>query len=126
MFKSLAAGDSTGAIFTMVWEFDRKEDWGFINKTKAIFEESGHSVYFAELEADAAIRIFRNKTEARLAYKTTKRDFAASEKNLLESMANHRLNSHEGEISHRQYVRIDNTDKSPEQAASIICKEFSL
>ncbi|MDN3450592.1 shikimate kinase [Planococcus sp. APC 3906] len=126
MFKSLAAGDTTGAIFTMVWEFDRKEDWDFINNTKEIFESTGHSVYFVELEADTATRIFRNKTEARLAFKPTKRDIAASEKNLLESMVNHRLNSHEGEISHRPYIRIDNTDKSAEQAATIICKEFSL
>lgn len=126
MFKSMAAGDTTGAIFTMVWEFDRKEDWDFINNTKEIFESTGHSVYFVELEADAATRIFRNKSESRLANKPTKRDVAASEKNLLESMANHRLNSHEDEISHRPYIRIDNTDKSAEQAATIICKEFSL
>lgn len=90
-----------------------------------IFETSGPSVYFMELEADTATRIFRNKTEARLSYKPTKRDVAASEKELLESMANHRLNSREGEISHRPYIRIDNTDKSAEQAATIIWKEFS-
>lgn len=126
MFKSLAAGDKTGAIFTMVWAFDMHEDWKFINNTKAVFESAGHTVYFVELEADTATRIFRNKTEERLAHKPTKRNLAASEKELLESMANHRLNSDTDEISHRPYIRIDTTDKLPEQVAAMICKEFNF
>ncbi len=126
MFKSLAKGNTSGAIFTMVWAFDMHEDWEFINNTKAIFESAGHSVYFVELEADTATRVLRNKTEERLIHKPTKRDLAASEKELLESMANHRLNSNTGEISHRPYIRIDNTEKLPEQVAKMICREFNF
>lgn len=126
MFKSLAAGNTNGAIFTMVWAFDMQEDWEFINNTKVIFESAGHSVYFVELEADTATRIFRNTTEERLIHKPTKRNLAASEKELLESMANHRLNSNAGEISHRPYIRIDNTDKMPEQVAEMICMAFNF
>lgn len=126
MFKSLSAGNSNGAIFTMVWAFDMCEDWEFIKNTKAIFESAGHSVYFVELEADTATRVLRNKTEERLIHKPTKRDLAASEKELLESMANHRLNSNVGEISHRPYIRIDNTDKLPERVAEMICREFNF
>lgn len=126
MFKSLAAGNTKGVIFTMVWAFDMREDWEFINDTKDIFESAGHNVYFVELEADTATRIFRNKTEERLIHKPTKRDLAASEKELLESMEKHRLNSNAGEISHRPYIRINNANKLPEQVAEMICKEFNF
>lgn len=126
MFKAMAKSGIRGIVFTYVWAFDRNEDWAFIEKVCSIFEQEGNEVYFAELEADAETRIARNKTESRLLYKPTKRNIGESEKNLLESMEQHRLNSLPGEIKRDNYIRIDNTYLEPAETAGKIIEAFAL
>lgn len=126
MFKSMAKSGMEGVIFTYVWAFDMQEDWDFIAKTCDIFEKEGNEVYLVELEADVAKRLERNKTESRLLHKPTKRNTEESEKELLHSMEQHRLNSAEGEISRDRYIRIDNTELHPEETAQKIIEAFSL
>lgn len=126
MFKSMAKSDIRGIIFTYVWAFDREEDKAFVEKVCSIFEQEGHEVYFAELEADKETRIGRNKTERRLQHKPTKRNIGESEKNLLESMEQHRLNSLPGEIRGDNYIRIDNTYLEPAETAEKIIEAFAL
>ncbi|GGH41608.1 hypothetical protein GCM10008014_01210 [Paenibacillus silvae] len=55
-----------------------------------------------------------------------KGDLAWSEQDLLNSMKYYRLNSNPGEITHELYLRINNTNKSPEQAARLIQEYFDL
>lgn len=126
IFKAVAGSDQEGLIFTMIWSFNEKGDWDYIKEISEIFTSKGGEICFVELEADAEIRIERNKTEHRLAHKPTKRNIEWSEGELLNSLDKHRLNSNEGEIDNQNYIRINNNDLSPEEVAIKIKERFNL
>lgn len=109
-----------------MWAFDAQSDWNYINNICNLFESRGGEVYFVELEADFDVRIERNKTPNRLANKPTKRDIQHSESLFRRLEEKYRLNSYEGEIQRKNYVRINNTNIPPEEAAKMIKDVFSL
>ncbi|WP_400242188.1 AAA family ATPase [Niallia sp. JL1B1071] len=126
IFEEVSKSDLNGIIFTYVWAFDMKEDWDYVNQVCELYESSGATVYFVELEADVEERIERNKSPNRLEHKPTKRDIAWSENNLKTSMQAYRLNSLPGEIKHSNYLRINNTNISAEEVAKQIKERFNL
>ena len=65
-------------------------------------------------------------TENRLAHKASKRDIEASNARLLHDAQHYRLVSREGEIPSDNYVRVDNTHLTPDEAAEIIRQRFRL
>lgn len=79
-----------------------------------------------ELEADFDVRLARNVTPNRLEYKPLKRDIEKSEKDLRDTAEKYRLNSYEGELKYKNYLRINNTHMSPEDVAQQIQQEFKL
>ena len=89
-----------------------------------LFEET----YVIELETTLEERLKRNKTENRLNHKASKRDLEWSENELLNSLTKHRFNSEleEAEKIFKNYLRIDNTNLSPEEVAKIINEKFAL
>ena len=95
-----------------------------------IFLSANEEVYFVELVADLEERLSRNVHEDRLAAKPAKRDIEFSMKELLDTMENHRLESHDGELkelfSDVQSMKIDNTSLSPHEVSELIVKEFHL
>ena len=113
-------------IFTYVWGFDLQSDWDFVNEVCTIFESRGGTVYLVELEADLEERIMRNKSPHRLEHKPTKRNVEWSEKELKETMEKHRLNSYEGEIKKKNYIKINNTNLSALEVAEFIKESFNL
>jgi hypothetical protein len=125
-FESFANSNQYGLIFTYVWGFDLQGDWDFVKQTCDIFESKGAEIYFVELEADMDERLIRNKTPFRLDQKPTKRNIEQSEIGLLKTMEKHRLNSNPGEILRENYLRINNTNLSAEEVASIIKGKFKL
>ncbi|MCK5460118.1 shikimate kinase, partial [Candidatus Parcubacteria bacterium] len=126
IFEEVAKSDLEGLIFTYIWAFNIKKDWDYVDKVCKIFESKGGTVYFVELEADTEERIKRNKSFYRLKHKPTKRNIKKSEEDLKKSIKKHRLNSEDGEIKKENYIRIDNTNLSPEETAIIIKKKFDL
>ncbi|MFT8363229.1 MAG: AAA family ATPase [Sporolactobacillus sp.] len=126
VFKAIANSISEGLIFTYVWAFDMQEDWDYVNRVCQIFESKGVSIYFVELEATLAERLERNKSAHRLERKPTKRNIRWSEKELRKTLEEHRLNSFEGEITRSNYLRIENSDLTPQEAAQIIKDKFKL
>jgi hypothetical protein len=126
IFKEVASSDLEGLIFTYVWYFDDKNDWDYIENLTKIFREKGAEIYYVELESDIEERIKRNKTEHRLHHKPSKRGVSGSDEKLRESMLKHRPNSQEGEIKEKNYLRINNTDLSPNAVAQQIKEEFNL
>lgn len=126
IFRAVADSDKEGLIFTMIWAFNEKGDWDYIDEISEIFSSKGGKICFVELEADTEVRIERNKTEHRLAHKPTKRDVECSEGELLNSLDKHRLNSNEGEIENPNYIRINNTDLSSGEVAEMIKERFNL
>jgi hypothetical protein len=126
IFEEIAKSDLEGLIFTYLWYFDQKSDWYYIDNLCDIFESKGGTVYFIELEADVNTRLDRNKHPHRLSHKPTKRNIERSEKDLMDSMEKHRLNSKNGEIKKENYLRINNTNLSPEETAQKIKERFQL
>ena len=114
--------DLEGMIFTYMWAFDMVSDREYIMSVAGKFDE----IYCVELIADQSVRLERNKTENRLKNKASKRDLAASERRLIGEDTNHRLVSLDGEIPFKNYLRIDNTDLSPDAVAQMIKKKFAL
>ncbi len=126
IFSAVAASDSKGIIFTFICNFDTEKDWNYLQDIASLFRTNGGEVYFVELEADTDERLRRNKTPNRLEHKPTKRDMEFSEKDLLKSVANHRLNSFDSEIKEKNYLRINNTNLEPSEVALKIKSTFSL
>lgn len=126
IFKEVVNSDLKGLIFTYVWAFDFQSDWNYVEKVCRLFESKGGEAYLVELEADLDERLLRNKSPHRLQQKPTKRDIERSERDLLKTHENHRLNSYEGEIKRENYIRINNTSLSPEETARIIKERLKL
>ncbi len=126
IFEEFAASDAYGMIFTYMWAFDQSSDWDYVEHVKSIFAPYGTEFYYVELIASQAVRLARNRTENRLAHKPSKRDLAFSDSRLLYDDAHYRCVSFEGEIPFDNYLRIDNTDLSPEAAARRIRDTFRL
>jgi len=126
IFDEVLESDLEGLIFTFVWAFDQQEDWDYMDALIQKFRSKGSEVYLVELEAELDERIRRNKTEHRLMEKPTKRNIEWSEKELLGSLKKYRLNSLPDEIPYENYLRIDNTNLSPEETAGKIADYFGL
>jgi hypothetical protein len=126
IFEAFSKSGEYGMIFTYMWAFDSPSDWEYINNLDKLFTDAGAEVYYIELEADYDTRIERNITENRLANKPSKRDVEYSEKLFRKLEGKYRLNSYDGEITKRNYLRIDNTHMPPEQAAARIKEAFLL
>lgn len=126
VFKTAAESNLKGLIFTYVWAFDQKEDWDYVNEICKLFEEKEVPVVFVELQTSLEKRLERNLHPDRLEAKFLKKDTTSSEKHLLESQQKFRLNSYEGEITRANYLRIDNTNRTPDDVAHEIKQKFNL
>lgn len=126
IFEEFAASDNFGLIFTYMWAFDIQEDWDYVEHVKQIFLRHGAEIYYVELIATQETRILRNASENRLANKPSKRNVSLSNQRLIQEDARYRLVSNEGEIPFPNYLRIDNTHMSAEEAARKIKDHFNL
>jgi len=126
IFDAFSKTDEYGMIFTYMWALDCKEDWDYINEVEELFKSRGAEVYYVELTADFDLRIQRNKTENRLLNKPTKRNVEHSEGIFRWLESKYRLNSLEGEITKINYLKIDNSNLSPDIVAQIIKEKFYL
>ncbi|MBQ2310473.1 MAG: AAA family ATPase [Erysipelotrichales bacterium] len=126
IFRNYAASGNYGLIFTMMMDFGMSSDWDYLEHVRSIFEPYGTEFYYVELIAPQEIRLQRNATENRLKYKASKRDIELSNERLVNDDKKHRCVSYEGEVPFENYLRIDNTDLSPEKAARLIKETFRL
>jgi hypothetical protein len=122
IFNDFVESNNEGMIHTLMWAFDMKSDWEYVENLKSKFDE----VYCVELIASQEVRLERNKTTNRLINKASKRDLEVSEKRLLNEENNHRLVSYEGEIPFKNYLRINNDYIPANEVAEMIKKEFNL
>ena len=79
-----------------------------------------------ELIASQEVRLQRNATENRLKHKSSKRNLEESNQRLLNDDAHYRCVSHPGEIPFSNYLRLENENISPEEAAQIIKNHFNI
>ena len=127
-FEEFAASDNEGMIFTYMWDFDAQSDWDYVTHVRDIFvsRKPDTQVCYVELISTQAKRLERNGTENRLQNKKSKRDVEDSNRRLIADDKRYRCESREGEVQLANYLRIDNTDLSPDEAADIIVKHFGL
>ncbi len=126
IFEAFAASDNYGLIFTYMWAFDQPEDWNYIEQVRQIFGLPEEDVYYVELIAPQSVRLARNATENRLANKASKRDIEASNQRLLDDDRKYRCESLPGEIPFPNYLRIENGNLTPEEAAARIKTHFTF
>ena len=120
IFEEVAKSQNQGIIFTYVWAFDTESDTKYIENVIEIFESQNKSVYLIELEASLENRLTRNESDFRLSKKALKRNIEKSKSNLLSDSEHHRLNSLPWEITHPNYLRINNDTLSPSETAKMI------
>lgn len=126
IFEEVATSDLPGLIFTYVWALDQPDDKQQVDFYCDIFRRNGAVIYFVELEADLNERLERNKSEFRLSKKSSKRDISRSEKNLLRTESQYRMNTDQDFFYQESYVKINNTNLSPAETAKCIVKTFGF
>ncbi len=120
IFDDVLKQDLDGFVFTYMWGFNLESDHKYVADVIKNFEENEWTVFIVELEADVETRLVRNISELRLEKKATKRNLEWAQKNLVSSMDKYRLNSDEGEITHPNYIRIDNSKLEPSEVAEMV------
>ena len=115
-----------GMIFTYMMAFDMPSEWAYLESVKKTLGVSEEEVYYAELVAPQDIRLDRNATENRLLHKASKRDVDASNARLIRDDENHRMESHPGEITSPNYIRIENSNIPASEAARMIKERFGF
>jgi hypothetical protein len=123
---NLSIKNDVNLIFTYIIDFNDENDVKYVDDLKNKYEKSGGKFYLVELETDLDERLKRNITEERLREKPTKRDVERSNKELVDSMEKYRMNSNDGEVKYENYIKINNTNLTPEEVASIVVEKFSL
>lgn len=126
VFEEFADSDQYGLIFTFLWAFDQQEDWDYVEEVTEIFARRGADIYYVELVAPQEVRLQRNGTENRLRHKASKRDLVRSAQRLLDDDVRYRCVSLEGEIPFANYLRIDNSHCTAQEAARQIQRHFGL
>ena len=126
IFEEFAKTDHYGMIFTFMWAFDMQSDWDYVDWVKGIFDLPEEDVYYVELIAPQEVRLERNATENRLKHKASKRSIADSNARLVRDDENHRCESYPGEITHPNYLRLENAEIPAAEAARIIKEHFKL
>lgn len=130
VFEEFAKTDNYGLIFTFIWAFDVPYDTEYVRRLTQLYEDAGAQVDYVELIAPQEVRLVRNRTENRLKEKASKRDVALSEMRMLDAEGKYRCISESGEVIEKlgcapeRYLRIDNTDLSPEEVAERIVRHF--
>jgi hypothetical protein len=126
IFEEFAASDQYGLIFTFMWAFDQQSDWNYVRHVSEIFTAHGAEVYYVELVAAQEVRLARNVTENRLKHKASKREIEISNQRLKNDDEKYRCVSYDGEVPFENYMKIDNTNLSPDVVARKIKERFAL
>ena len=127
MSDLVSCDDISGDVYLYDIDFENQDcNEEYRANLENIAKEQGAEVYYVELIAPQAVRLQRNETENRLRHKASKRDLEISRGRLLRADDRYRCVSMPGEIPFENYLRIDNTDISAEDAAVMIQQHFGL
>ena len=128
IFEEVSTSDLPGFIFTYVTAFSLKEEREHMEHMTKIFTDQGNEVLYVELYATLEKRLERNKTPLRLDMKPSKRDTQLSDKRLLGMEKKYIMNSTKEYpfFFKENYLKIDTTHLSVEEAADLVIHEFSI
>jgi hypothetical protein len=119
-----AAAADTDLVFTIVWALDLPQDTEAMRRHLSPFVDAGRRIALVELAADLETRLARNRTPYRLAEKPSKRDVAWSDGNVRD-LDRYQFKTGvpapaDALIAEHPHLRIDNTDRSPEDVAAAV------
>ncbi len=126
IFKEVANSELKGLIFTIVWDYNSKEDEEYIDEIIQIFSKRNSQICLVELNAELEERLKRNRHENRLKHKPSKRNLKMSEKSLKYSESEYRMSSYKDEFEDKKIYKIDNSNLTPEQVAEMLREKFKL
>lgn len=134
LFRTFAANTETNLvehlIFTVMIDFDSRDDRQFLQDIATIFQEEQQEVYFIQLTTDLNTRLTRNQHPDRLAAKPSKRNLTFSRNELLTTAQNYRLSLPAAEFATSFpeifTLTIDNTELSAVDCAQTIKQHFNL
>ncbi len=127
VFEMFATRDLPSLIYTNLCAFDDPDNISYLMDVIHLFQSNGANCYVVELCADFDVRLIRNKSENRLLHKESKRNLEWSEAEMRATSKEWRLNSYEGEeLPFKNYLKIDNTDISPDEVAKMIVEHFGI
>lgn len=126
VMEEVAASDLPGLLFTFVRDFDDPADDDVVADFGGFFAARGGRVLHVELQAPTEERLRRCATELRLAHKPSLRDVDRSRGWLRDADATYRMDSGGRFHGRADYLRMDNTDVSPADAAERIIAHLSL
>lgn len=125
ILEEFAASGHYGLIITGMVSMGNPNWEDAIAPIQKIFESCNAEFYYVELVASQEVRLQRNVTENRLKHKASKRDIEQSNQRLINDDVWY-CYSTEGQIAIDNYIRVDNTDISPDVVAQMIKEKFSL
>jgi shikimate kinase len=130
IFEAVVNSDLPGLIYTSAMPFNKPSTVEYIKSLIKLFESKNAFVCVVELYADFDIRLERNKTENRLLNKPSKRKMGIQrqEEHLRKMEVMYRYKANDDEILqlHKNYLKIDNTNLPPAEAALKIKEVFVL
>ena len=126
ILEEFGKSDQFGLIFTYMMAFDVPSEYEYLQHVQQILGVSEEDVYYVELVAPQSIRLERNATENRLKHKASKRDIEASNARLIRDDENHRMVSLPDEIPSANYLRVENSSISADDAARMIKERFGF
>jgi hypothetical protein len=126
VIEEVAASDLPGLIFTYVCAFDLPGDLAELASYAAPFRRRGGRILYLELEASQEERLRRAGGEFRLAEKPSHRDLEAARHRLIALDQRYRLTSNGEFDSIAEYLRVDNTQVSPDEVAQRAITRFDL
>jgi adenylate kinase family enzyme len=128
IIRELSKSHYTGMIFTYMWDLRDPTDAEYLRDLIEKFSSDPSSVAFVELEARQNVRLKRNRTENRLNEKPSKRDVSWSDSNLMTVDQRHVLNtSSKNPFPMKgRHLKIDNSERDPDDVAKEIVRYFDL
>lgn len=123
IYKGLAINQEEGIIFTYMVGLEEPSEYEYIDSLLDIYKAHDVDTYVVELEADYGKLL---ETEKQFLPNPPKRDPAFSEELFRTLEAKHKANSADRDTPFENYLKIDNTEMSPEEAANRIKQAFSL
>jgi len=126
IFEEVAVSDLKGLIYTFVWDLSDPLDKEYVDSICELFRLRGARISFVELFTGLETRLERNKTELRLLHKTSKRNLEWSQENLLKTEQLYKMNSDEKFYYPNIFLKIDNSNLSPDEVANKIINHFNF
>lgn len=119
-FFEAFAKSGKSLIFTVVIDFNDRNDLDFLRNIQEVFHTFEREVLFVELETDVEERLRRNRTEHRMNCKPIKRNVDWSEHDILSTAETAQFNPKQAPDFLKHYYQLNNTALSAQEAAQLI------